>query len=67
MKRDENDGLHEAEANARLIAAATEMFDMLRVTLGNLRSLKGNAFRQFDTLDEWIAGVEAALAKAGGK
>lgn len=52
------------EANADLIAAAPQMREALQATLGNLRALKGNAFRQLDTLDEWIATVEAALAKA---
>lgn len=52
------------EANADLVAAAPQMREALQTTLGNLRSLKNNAFRQLDTLDEWIATIEAALAKA---
>ena len=47
-------------------AVAAHLFDALVLTLGNLRSLKGNAFRNFDTIDTWIEVVEAAIAKARG-
>lgn len=33
----------------------------LELTLGNLLSLKHNSFKDFDTLDEWIAAVKKAL------
>ncbi len=33
----------------------------LELTLGNLLSLKHNAFKGFDTLDAWIAEVKKAL------
>lgn len=50
-----------AKANARLWAAGPQMLEALQTTLGNLRALKGNAFRELDTLDEWIGVVEAAI------
>jgi hypothetical protein len=56
----------EAMANAALMSAAPLMLDALRTTLGNLRGLKGNAFRDFDTLDEWIRCVEDAVVAAEG-
>lgn len=55
-----------AEANARLWAASPRMLEALQTTARNLRSLKCNAFREFDTLDEWIEVVEAAIDSVEG-
>lgn len=65
---DESDSPYDAQAqaDAKLIAAAPELLSVLEVTLGNLRSLKGNAFKQFDTLDVWISECEKAIASARG-
>ena len=50
------------EADARLIAAAPDMYEALRTTSANIRSL-GPA----GALDEWLKVVEDALSKAEGK
>jgi hypothetical protein len=57
------------EANARLIAAAPDLLEALRVTAGNIRSL-GPA-GALDAVPEpyrlWLAVVESAIAKAEGR
>ena len=55
-------------ANARLIAAAPEMLDVLRITLGNIMSV-GPAGHLDDVpmeFREWAAVVSRAIAKAEG-
>ena len=64
--RGDEEGKAAALADARLYRTAPEMFEALKTTLGNLKSLKHTAFRQFSVIDEWIAVVEAAIAKATG-
>lgn len=51
-------------ANTRAIAAAPVMLEALALTLGNLKSLKANAFKSFDTIDGWIEQVELAIRLA---
>ena len=55
----------ETEANANLIAAAPEMYEALKTTAGNLRSLI--AATNCRTYDVWLETAESALAKADGK
>ncbi len=52
--------------NGAVIAAAPELLAALDVTLGNLRSLKANAFLHFPTIDIWIEEVERSITKARG-
>ena len=56
----------ELEANARLIAAAPEMYEALRLaqeSIGRFTSDEGSTDRDFDIADT----VAAALAKANGE
>lgn len=59
---------HEQDANARLIAAAPDLLDVLRVTAGNIRSLgpAGALANVYTPYEVWLAVVEAAIAKAEG-
>lgn len=65
MHSDEERDDNRDEANAETMAAAPEMLEALQTTLGNLRSLKSNAFKGLATLDEWIAMVERAMPGPG--
>ena len=60
--------IDELNANARLIAAAPDMFEALQDALGDLEYLKNapeSAYARPD--DETIKAVRAAIAKAGGE
>lgn len=60
----------EVEANARLIAAAPDMLAALKATAGNIRSLgPAGALSHvpFAPYQEWLAVVDAAIAKAEGR
>ncbi len=58
-------GLFSKEADARLIAAAPEMYEMLKTTAKNIRSLR--EAKVCNTYDNWLEHVEAVIAKAEGK
>lgn len=50
---------------ARLISAAPELLGVLHTTAGNLRSIiAASNHRQYD---EWLATVDAVIAKAEGR
>ena len=57
----------EALANARLIAAAPELLEALQITRGNIASLgPAGALTPYTSYQEWLAMVDAAIAKATG-
>lgn len=53
---------HETIANARLIAAAPDLLDALKLCEGNIDSLLASAHPR--VFGEWLAVVRAAIAKA---
>lgn len=57
------------EANARLIAAAPDLLAALKTTAENIRSLgpAGALANVYAPYREWLAVVEAAIAKATGE
>lgn len=57
-----------SKANAHLIAAAPEMYEALKVTRGNVASLgpAGMLADVYSNYTEWLAVIDAALAKAEG-
>ncbi|HOW49902.1 MAG TPA: hypothetical protein PLB26_19850 [Rubrivivax sp.] len=57
--------VEEARANARLIAAAPELLEALRTTRGNVASLGPAGAIPFE-YREWLAMLDAAIAKATG-
>lgn len=55
-------------ANARLIAAAPELLEALRITRGNVASLgPAGALEPYAPYREWLAMIDAAIAKATGE
>jgi hypothetical protein len=56
-------------ADARLMAAAPELLEALQITRGNIASLgPAGALTPYTSYQEWLAMVDAAIAKAtGGK
>lgn len=52
---------------ARVLVTAPDMLDLLRTTLGNIRSLKGSVGAGVRTYDAWERGVVEAIAKAEGR
>jgi len=52
------------EANARLIAAAPEMLAVLRCLRDDMKSL---AFFDAGNIENYLAGIESAIAKAEGR
>ncbi|MFN4037330.1 hypothetical protein [Comamonas aquatica] len=57
----------EQEANARLIAAAPDLLEALQITRGNIASLgPAGALTPYTSYQEWLAMVDAAIAKALG-
>lgn len=61
--------IEQQRANLRLIAAAPELLELVRISIGNVRSL-GPAGALGDVphapYREWLAQLEAAYAKATG-
>lgn len=61
----------ECEANARLIAAAPEMLEALRVTLHRAEQARHSSEQPGPILAEWLDGIiaeaRAAIAKAEGR
>lgn len=53
------------EADANLIAAAPDLIEALKTTLGNIQSLK--ICYPCTTFDPWIETVSTAIAKAEGR
>lgn len=59
--------LHCTEAEARLMAAAPELLEALKITRGNIASLgPAGALTPYTSYQEWLAMVDAAIAKATG-
>ena len=57
----------EVAANARLMAAAPELLEALQITRGNIASLgPAGALTPYTSYQEWLAMVDAAIAKATG-
>ena len=57
-----------AEANVRLIAAAPDLLEALQITRGNIASLgPAGALTPYTSYQEWLAMVDAAIAKALGE
>ena len=60
--------LHCTEAEARLMAAAPELLEALKITRGNIASLgPAGALTPYTSYQEWLAMVDAAIAKATGE
>lgn len=58
----------EGRHNARLIAAAPELLEALRITRGNVASLgPAGALEPYAPYREWLAMIDAAIAKATGE
>ena len=55
----------EFEANARLIAAAPDLLEVLELCQGNISSLLASAHPK--VYGEWLTVVKAAIAKAKGE
>lgn len=54
-------------ADARLMAAAPELLEALQITRGNIASLgPAGALTPYTSYQEWLAMVDAAIAKATG-
>lgn len=58
-----------SDADARLITAAPDLLEMVRITIGNVRSLgpAGALDKVWPAYREWLAQLEAAYAKATGQ
>lgn len=55
-------------ADARLMAAAPELLEALKITRGNIASLgPAGALTPYTSYQEWLAMVDAAIAKATGE
>lgn len=55
-------------ADARLMAAAPELLEALQITRGNIASLgPAGALTPYTSYQEWLAMVDAAIAKAQGE
>ncbi len=55
-------------ADARLMAAAPELLEALKITRGNIASLgPAGALTPYTPYQEWLAMVDAAIAKATGE
>lgn len=58
---------HDEIANARLIAAAPDLLEALQITRGNIASLgPSGALTPYTPYQEWLAMVDAVIAKATG-
>lgn len=61
-------GGEQQEANARLIAAAPDILEALQITRGNIASLgPAGALTPYTSYQEWLAMVDAVIAKATGQ
>lgn len=60
-------GCDEADANERLIAAAPELLEALRITRGNVASIgPAGALEPYYEYREWLRMLDAVIAKATG-
>ena len=59
------EGEEQAEANARLIAAAPDLLEVLELCEGNISSLLASAHPK--VYGKWLSVVKAAIAKAKGE
>ena len=60
-------GCNEADANERLIAAAPEMLEALRITRGNVASLgPAGALEPYYEYREWLRMLDEVISKATG-
>ena len=59
--------LHCTEAEARKLAAVDDLLEALQITRGNIASLgPAGALTPYTSYQEWLAMVDAAIAKATG-